>query len=201
VDLVEWQVRIARGERLDLEPEQVVTPRGHAIECRIYAEDPDNRFMPSPGRILCLRAPAGPGIRRDSGVEAGFEVPIFYDSMISKLIAWGETRTQAIARLSRALSEYEVRGIKTTIPFFQWILETDDFRAGRFDTMYLDRTLAERNGLPFVGTPDEAEDLATMAVALRSFLRAKASQTATPGGLADTVGRWRTAARRDGMRG
>ncbi len=89
VDLVQWQIRIARGERLTVSPEQALTPRGHAIECRVYAEDPDQRFMPRPGRITSLTVPGGPGIRDDSGVEAGFEVPIYYDSMISKLVAWG----------------------------------------------------------------------------------------------------------------
>ncbi len=89
VDLVQWQIRIARGERLTVTPDEALTPRGHAIECRVYAEDPDQRFMPRPGRITSLTVPGGPGIRDDSGVEVGFEVPIYYDSMISKLVAWG----------------------------------------------------------------------------------------------------------------
>ena len=92
IDLVQWQIRIARGERLDLDPEALLAPKGHAIECRIYAEDPDNKFLPSPGRILALRVPAGPGIRDDSGAAAGLDVPIFYDPMISKLVAWAEDR-------------------------------------------------------------------------------------------------------------
>ncbi len=117
VDLVQWQIRIARGERLDLDPESLLTPMAHAIECRIYAEDPDNGFLPSPGRIQGLRVPHGPGVRDDSGAYEGGEVPIFYDPMISKLITWGETRDHAIARMKRALAEYEVRGIRTTIPF------------------------------------------------------------------------------------
>ena len=90
LDLVRWQIRIARGERLDLDPERLLAPHGHAIECRIYAEDPDAGFMPSPGRISALRVPAGPGIRDDSGAEAGADVPIFYDPMISKLVAWAK---------------------------------------------------------------------------------------------------------------
>ncbi len=94
VDLVRWQIRIARGERLDLDPERLLTPNGHAIECRIYAEDPDNNFLPSPGRIVDLRAPAGPGTRDDSGIAAGLDVPIFYDPLISKLVAWAEDRPQ-----------------------------------------------------------------------------------------------------------
>ena len=97
VDLVQWQIRIARGERLDLDPEALLNPKAHAIECRIYAEDPDNGFLPSPGRIQGLRVPQGPGVRDDSGAYEGGEVPIFYDPMISKLITWGDTREHAIA--------------------------------------------------------------------------------------------------------
>jgi acetyl-CoA carboxylase biotin carboxylase subunit len=130
VDLVRWQIRIARGEPLTLDPERVLTPVGHAIECRIYAEDPDNNFLPSPGRILQLRAPSGPGIRDDSGATAGLEVPIFYDPMISKLIAWAEDRPSAVARMRRALQEYTVTGIKTTVPFFNWLLDRPEFLRG-----------------------------------------------------------------------
>jgi acetyl-CoA carboxylase biotin carboxylase subunit len=199
LDLVQWQIRIASGEELTIDPEQALVPRGHAIECRIYAEDPDNRFMPSPGRIHYLHAPAGPGIRRDSGVQTGFEVPIFYDSMISKLSTWGEDRHQAIARMRRALSEYEVRGIKTTIPFFQWILDEPDFLDGRFDTTYLDRVLAERAGRPFVEAPERAHDIAVVAAAIRAFLAAS-----TPGdarAAAVPQGAWRLAARHEALRG
>ncbi len=92
IDLVRWQIRIAQGERLDLDPARLLSPLGHAIECRIYAEDPDNGFLPSPGRIAQLRAPGGPGVRDDSGASAGLDVPIFYDPMISKLVAWAEDR-------------------------------------------------------------------------------------------------------------
>src|ERR1019366_5436094 len=113
LDLVRWQIRIARGERLDVDPDRLMTPNGHAIECRIYAEDPDNSFLPSPGRIAQLRAPGGPGIRDDSGASAGLDVPIFYDPMISKLVAWAEDRPRAIARMRRALGEYLLAGIRT----------------------------------------------------------------------------------------
>src|SRR4029077_4993374 len=105
LDLVRWQIRIARGERLDVDPERLLEPGGHAIECRIYAEDPDNHFLPSPGRIGQLRVPAGPGIRDDRGPPAGLDVPIFYDPMISKLVAWAEDRPLAIARMRRPLGE------------------------------------------------------------------------------------------------
>ena len=102
VDLVQWQIRIARGERLTLSSDDTLTPNGHAIECRVYAEDPDLGFLPSPGRILALRAPHGPGVRDDGWVEPGTEVPIYYDSLLSKVIVWGQDRAQATARMRRA---------------------------------------------------------------------------------------------------
>ena len=127
-----------------------MTPNGHAIECRIYAEDPDNNFLPSPGRILQLRAPGGPGIRDDSGATAGLDVPIFYDPMISKLVAWAEDRPRAIARMRRALARISRRRHQDDVPFFTWLLEQPEFIEGRFHTTYLDEVLASRNGQPFV---------------------------------------------------
>jgi acetyl-CoA carboxylase biotin carboxylase subunit len=196
LDLVAWQLRIARGEPLAIDPAQARTPRGHAIECRVYAEDPDARFMPAPGRITHLRAPAGPGIRDDSGVAAGFEVPIYYDSMISKLVAWGEDRPQAIARLRRALAEYEVRGIKTTLPFFRWLVDTGDFQAARFDTTSLDAELAGRHGQPFVEAAP-IEDVAVLAAAVDAF---HAARRAAPGHGSAGASPWTLAARRDARR-
>ena len=146
VDLVQWQIRIARGERLTLDAAAMLAPRGHAVECRIYAEDPDAGFMPSPGLVRRLRVPQGPGVRDDSGLYEGAEVPIYYDPMISKLVTWGDDRDAALARMRRALAEYEVRGIRTTIPFFRWILDDEDFRAGRFDTTFIDRKLGGATG-------------------------------------------------------
>ena len=195
VDLVEWQIRIARGERLALDPEAMITPRGHAIECRIYAEDPDAGFMPSPGRVHGLRVPQGPGIRDDSGLYEGGEVPIYYDPMISKLIAWAGDRPAALARMKRALAEYEVRGIRTTIPFFRWILEDPDFQAARFDTTFIDRKLGARNGEPLVATTDDQAVLAAIAVAVRQRLAAPA-----PASTADRAGRWQQAARVEARR-
>ncbi len=169
VDLVEWQIRIARGERLDLDPAVALTPRGHAIECRIYAEDPDLGFMPSPGRIAALTAPGGPFVRDDSGAEAGGEVPIFYDPLISKLSAWGADRRQAVARMRRALREYDVQGIRTTVPFFRWMLDRPSFQAGTFHTATLDELLQERQGEVF-STPDEdEEEVAAIAAALHEY--------------------------------
>jgi len=195
LDLVRWQIRIARGERLDVDPARLLQPNGHAIECRIYAEDPDNNFLPSPGRIVDLRAPAGPGIRDDSGVEAGLDVPIYYDPMISKLVAWAEDRPAAIDRMRRALSEYVVSGIKTTLPFFSWLLEQREFRDGAFHTAYLDEVLASRNGTPFVQAPPTVEDVAVIATALRSVLSPAAGNASAPSG-----GRWKSQSRAEGLR-
>jgi len=167
VDLVRWQFRLADGERLGLTTAETLTPRGHAIEARVYAEDPDAGFMPSPGRILHLRPPSGPGVRDDGGYDPLGEVPIFYDSLVSKLIAWAETREQAIARLRRALAEYEIAGIRTTLPFFRWLLDETHFLEGTVDTTFLDRTLAARNGRPFVSPDASAEDAAAIVAALQ----------------------------------
>jgi acetyl-CoA carboxylase biotin carboxylase subunit len=198
VDLVSWQIRIARGEPLTLDPESLLTPRGHAVECRVYAEDPDSGFMPSPGRITGLRVPHGPGVRDDSGVYEGGEVPIFYDPMISKLITWGETRAQALARMQRALTEYEVRGIKTTIPFFQWVLTDEDFRAGRFDTGFIDRKIGARGGTP-LRTPSEAQqEMAAIAAALSHLTSAALVPIASPPAASS---RWKDQARSDAVRG
>lgn len=197
VDLVHWQIRIARGERLDLDPARTLVPSGHAIECRIYAEDPDRDFLPSPGLVTALRAPAGPGIRRDDGgAVAGVVVPVHYDPLIAKLAAWAESRPMAIARMARALGEYDVRGIKTTIPFFRWLLSDPDFREGRLDTTFVDAALEARNGRPFLEAPREADDLAVVAVALQAYTK----RAAPSRGPAAPAGRWQQAARLDGMR-
>jgi acetyl-CoA carboxylase biotin carboxylase subunit len=166
VDLVQWQIRIARGEPLTLNPADLLTPRGHAIECRVYAEDADRGFLPSPGRISSLRVPDGPGIRDDSGIEAGTDVPIYYDSMLSKLIAHGEDRPQAIARMLRALEEYEILGLRTSLPFFHWMLRQRDFVEARFHADYVDELLQQRRGEPFSEVDPSLEEVACVAVCL-----------------------------------
>jgi acetyl-CoA carboxylase, biotin carboxylase subunit len=202
-DLVQWQIRIARGERIDIDAERALTPQGHAIECRIYAEDPDNNFLPSPGRIQQLRVPAGPGIRDDSGATAGLDVPIFYDPMISKLVAWAEDRPLAIARMQRALSEYLVTGIKTTVPFFSWLFAQPEFRDGRFHTTYLDEVLKERNGRPFVEPTPEMEEFAAIAAALEAVMSPSALAVDSSDARLESGGarRWRAQARAEGLRG
>jgi acetyl-CoA carboxylase biotin carboxylase subunit len=140
VDLVKSQIRLAAGERM----EDVVGPikfRGHAIECRINAEDPE-KFTPSPGRISAFRVPGGPGIRVDTAVYSDAVVPPYYDSLVAKLIAYGDDRTEAIARMHRALDEFVVEGIKTTIPLHKRIITHPDFVSGNFDTHSLERMFA-----------------------------------------------------------
>jgi acetyl-CoA carboxylase biotin carboxylase subunit len=198
IDLVKWQIRIARGERLDIDPEHAITPLRHAIECRIYAEDPDLGFMPSPGLIRGLRPAAGPGVRDDGGVSVGYTVPVFYDSMIAKLITWGDTRVEAVDRMARALREYQVLGIRTTIPFFLWLMRQTDYHEGRFDTTYLDRLLAERRGESFSELGEADEELAAIAAALDAYLRASAGSSIGP---ARAHASWKQAARREALGG
>jgi acetyl-CoA carboxylase biotin carboxylase subunit len=143
LDLVHLQIRIAAGEKLPFAQEDVRI-RGHAIECRIYAEDPDNDYFPSPGKITLLQAPSGPGIRQDSGMYEGWTVPIEYDPLLAKLIGYGADRPLAISHVARALNEYFVGGIKTNISLFRRILNDAGFQAGRVDTGYLDRLLKAR---------------------------------------------------------
>ena len=162
IDLVREQIRVAAGEKLSFEQSDVVL-RGHAIECRVYAEDPDNDFLPSPGKITRLRVPQGPGVRDDGGVYEGAEVSIYYDPMISKFATFGKDRTEAIDRMRRALAEYEVGGIKTTLPFFRQIMEDEEFIAGKLDTGFISRF----NGRKADPVVDEATlDMAVIAAGL-----------------------------------
>jgi len=138
LDLVREQIRVAAGLPLSFTQDEVRWT-GHAVECRVYAEDPERDFMPSPGRITHLRVPAGPGVRDDGGVYQGAEVSIYYDPLVSKLAAWGRTRAEAIERMRRALSEYTVGGIKTTLPFFREVMRDEEFAAGRLDTGFIPR--------------------------------------------------------------
>jgi acetyl-CoA carboxylase, biotin carboxylase subunit len=140
VDIVQMSIRIAAGEAIPYRQKDIHI-RGHAIECRINAEDPDRDFMPSAGVIERFRAPGGLGVRIDSHVLAGYRVPPNYDSMIGKLICWADTREQALERTSRALSEFEVGPIKTTIPLHQRLMQNTDFRRGGVDIHYLERLL------------------------------------------------------------
>jgi acetyl-CoA carboxylase biotin carboxylase subunit len=141
IDLVREQIRVAAGEPLCFRQEEI-RPRGHAIECRIYAEDPERGFIPSPGEILYLKEPAGPGIRVDSGIYSGFTVPTAYDPILSKLIVHAGDRPEAIERMVRALSEYVVLGIRTPVDFLREVIRSESFRKGETHTRLIDEHFA-----------------------------------------------------------
>ncbi len=164
LDLVKLQIAVAAGEPLPFTQENV-TWRGVAIEVRIYAEDPDNNFFPSPGRITALVSAGGPGVRTDSGVYQDWTVPLEYDPLIAKLVGWGASRDEAIQRLSRALEECMVAGIKTNIPFFKRLLRRREFQAGELDTGFIDRMLDSERGVSAAPAGIEG-DLAAVAGAL-----------------------------------
>ncbi|HDJ22742.1 MAG TPA: acetyl-CoA carboxylase biotin carboxylase subunit [Candidatus Aminicenantes bacterium] len=172
VDLVHQQLKIAAGEKLSLSQEQV-SKRGHALECRIYAEDPAHNFLPSSGRIICLREPAGPGIRLDSGVYAGFEVPIYYDPILAKLITWGESREMACFRMKKALENYVVLGIKTTIPFLAEVVEHPAFLEGKISTHFIARYF---NDWQPPAKSEEGKRLALIGAVLQEIERGKKRQ-------------------------
>lgn len=205
LDLVKLQIRIAAGEHLPFAQQDVVL-RGHAIECRIYAEDPDNNFFPSPGKILERRVPSGPGIRLDDGVYAGWTVPNEYDPMLDKLIAWGSDRSEAIARLRRALDEYYASGIKTNVSLFRRILATRDFQTGEIYTRWLDDFLREEknNGGEPAPAPVEpgdtspsTEKAAIIAAALWHMSRNVGLTKSTPKDPAAQDSPWKREGRRE----
>ncbi len=207
LDLVHLQIRIAAGERMPFKQSDVAI-RGHAIECRIYAEDPDNNYFPSPGKITVLLQPSGPGIRRDSGMYEGWTVPIDYDPLLAKIIGYGSDRQQTIMRLERALYEYFVAGIKTNISLFQRILSDPDFRAGKLDTGYLDRLLAKSDPATVSGAPeDEMQEQETIAaIAAGMFAVLDPTSPVTPNGdksrtrSEEAPSRWKQKARSEGLR-
>ncbi len=202
LDLVHLQIRIAAGEKLPFKQDDVCI-RGHAIECRIYAEDPDNNYFPSPGKITLLLAPSGPGIRRDSGMYEGWTVPIDYDPLLAKLIGYGTDREQAIARLTRALSEYFVGGIKTNISLFRRILRDPDFRAAKLDTGFLDRMLKRTEEKP---VDSRAAEVAAIAAGIFATLGAAAqgAGSGAGGGSKDAAEKvasnWKAISRREALR-
>jgi acetyl-CoA carboxylase biotin carboxylase subunit len=200
-DLVHLQFRVAAGEELPFRQDDIKL-RGHAIECRIYAEDPDNNYFPSPGKITLLLLPSGPGIRRDSGMYEGWNVPIDYDPLLAKLIGYGSSREEAISRLQRALYEYFVGGIKTNISLFKRILASPDFRAGNLDTGFLDRLLANPQQEPEDERHEDKARVAAIAAGLFNVLE-PASQAASNNGAPAGVqkaSKWKSAGRAEAMR-
>jgi len=199
IDIVREQITVANGAPLSFSQEQVEW-QGHAIECRVYAEDPENNFFPSPGVISHLRVPNGPGIRDDSGVELNSEVSIHYDPMISKLAAWGRTRAEAIDRLRRALGEYEVGGIKTTLPFFREIIRDQEFIDGRLDTGFITRFNERRARVSAPASEKAAQtqqDMALIAAAIH-YARLQKEAAARPA-TSVSQSRWKMAGRTEAL--
>jgi acetyl-CoA carboxylase biotin carboxylase subunit len=191
IDLVREQVRIAAGEPLD-RPQESVRLHGHAIELRIYAEDPLAGFLPSAGKVIRLNNPEGPGIRNDSGIYAGYEIPVYYDPLLAKLVVWAEGRDLCIARARRAIGEYAIKGIRHNIPFHLWALKQERFRSGAYDTHFIDETFR-----PEALAPKEwARDIARVAGVIRAFLDRDRMVIAD----GPVQGPWKWSARRDALR-
>ncbi len=191
IDIVKEQIRIARGRQLRLTQEDV-RMNGWAIECRINAEDPFNNFLPSTGKITHVLMPSGPGVRIDTGVFPGFEISPYYDSLISKLIVWGETRAEAILRMRRALEEYKIVGVRTNIPFHQRLMDSHRFMGGQFDTRFIE----ERFWLDAAVTEEESrEKIAAIISTLVAHQQTQRAANIVKRGSRDTsnwkwVGRW-----------
>jgi len=196
LDLVHAQLKIARGEPLGPEFDGV-EPRGHAIEVRLYAEDPFRGFSPSPGKIRRLRWPEGPGVRNDAGVYEGSEVTIYYDPMLAKLVVWASGREQAIARMDRALAELRVDGIRTSAALYRQILADEDFRAGHLDIGMLERKLESGEWAPPASNPN-GHDLPLVAAAIAHAERQRSATSVPKDG--GQRARWRTVARAEALR-
>ena len=196
LDLVKLQIAIAAGHRLPFAWESIA-PRGHAMEVRLYAEDPDNNFFPSPGKIIARHAPTGPGIRLDEGVYEGYTVPMEYDPLLSKLIAWGNSREETIARLRRALDEYTITGIRTNVSLFRRILGEPEFLRAEIHTRWLDELLA-RPRPPAAAPRQGTEEAAVIAAALWQTLE---GQNSTSGNRETQAApsRWKMEGRREQM--
>jgi acetyl-CoA carboxylase biotin carboxylase subunit len=203
LDLVHLQIRVAAGEKLPFAQEDVRL-RGHAMECRIYAEDPDNNYFPSPGKITLLIAPEGPGIRSDTGMYEGWTVPLDYDPLLAKLIGYAESREQTINRLSCALDEYFVGGIKTNISLFRQILRDPEFRAAKLDTGFLDRMPRPTERQPANSAAAEAAVIAAGLFTALSGTVTPTNSGSAPGsgadGTAEPVSNWRRTSRTEALR-
>jgi acetyl-CoA carboxylase biotin carboxylase subunit len=190
IDLVREQINVAHGAKLSFSQEDVNWD-GHAIECRVYAEDPENNFLPSPGTISRLRLPQGSGVRDDGGVYEGAEVSIYYDPMISKLAVYGRNRLEAIDRMRRALQEYEVGGIKTTLPFFREVMDDEEFIAGKLDTGFISRFNERKKPKEL---SEIEKDMALIASAL-SYADKQKSVSTDPAKPDAKISRWAVAGR------
>jgi acetyl-CoA carboxylase biotin carboxylase subunit len=203
IDLVQWQLRIASGERLPFVQEEI-TPRGWAIECRITSEDPSNNFLPSTGQVQYLHIPSGPGVRWDGGIETGSEISLYYDPMLAKLIVWAATRAEAVERMHRALLELTIEGVDTSRDFHLRVMEDAEFRAGDIEIQWLERRLADLTNR----APEKAAVIrAAIAAALLAERERSAPHRATapgngngPSEQAPSTDGWLRAARLEALR-
>lgn len=189
IDLVHEQIRIAAGEPLGYD-QSAIAIRGHAVECRVYAEDPANAFMPSTGTLHGYRVPGGPGVRVDGGVGEGSTISVYYDPMVAKLIVWAETRNAALDRMDRALREFLVLGVSTSIPLHRWLVGHPSFRTGAVDTGWLERELSRTD---FQESAAAETERAAIVAALLASLPAERVQ---PFHVTTGPSAWRLAGRR-----
>jgi len=182
IDLVEQQIRVARGEALTFTQEDLHIT-GHAVELRVYAEDPLNNFLPSVGTLTTYQKPTGPGIRVDDGYEQGMEIPIYYDPMIAKLITYGKSREEAIQSMVEAIENYHIEGISTTLPFGKYVCEHEAFKSGNFDTHFVKDYYAPEQILQ----NEEVEKKVAAAVAVRLYLEQQRQLTTSP----TTITNWK----------
>lgn len=193
IDLVKEQIRIAAGEPLPFNQEDI-KPRGAALECRISAEDPENNFYPAAGTISRLRLPEGPGVRWDGGIAQGYEVPIYYDPLMAKLIVWAEDRPRALARMRRALNELILDGVATTVPFHRWVMASETFIAGTYDTSFVEKCFRPE------ATHSEPHERAAAVLCTLLRHRRPAAAAGADGSAASAAGDpWRLVARREGV--
>lgn len=185
VDLVKEQIKVARGEKLSFTQEDL-SIRGHALELRVYAEDPTNNFLPDIGRLVEYQKPEGPGIRVDDGFEAGMDIPIYYDPMIAKLVAYGKDRTEAIDRMLRAIQEYKITGVKNTLQFGAFVITHPDFVSGKFDTHFV----AKHFKPEYLKKEDPAEMEMAALVAAHVFERKPKGSTASKATTTTTESKW-----------
>jgi acetyl/propionyl-CoA carboxylase alpha subunit len=188
VDLVKEQIKVARGEKLTFTQDDLHI-NGHALEIRVYAEDPTNNFLPDIGKLTTYRRPMGPGVRVDDGFEEGMDIPIYYDPMIAKLITHGKDRNEAIARMVRAIDEYEITGCQTTLPFCRWAIQHPAFVSGDFDTHFVKKYFT-----PDVLTEESDEEMMVAALAAVQWL-SENGKTSTPREAATTASQWQRARR------
>jgi acetyl/propionyl-CoA carboxylase alpha subunit len=194
IDIVKEQLRIASGEALRHKQDDVQM-KGCAIECRITAEDPFNHFLPVTGRIISVSEPSGPGVRVDSGTYAGLDVSPYYDSLLGKLIVWGNTREEAVQRMRRALREYRIIGVPTSIPFHKWIMGAPAFVQGVYDTSFVDQSFSWR-----APSREEFEETAAIAAVLLHHEREKQLLAeASPEQRSDLANMWKLIGRREAI--